>query len=194
MNYICYDKFTYIGSSVSSTELNINTRIVKAWTAIVRLSVIWKSHLIDKIKRSFFQSAVVSILLYGYTTWTLTKRMEKRLDSNYTRIPRAILNKSGRQHLTKQQLYNHRPLIMKTIKVRRTRHAGHCKRSKNELVRDVLPWTPSNGRANAGQPTKTYIQQLCADMKCGSKDLPEAIDDREGGQERVRDIRADGTT
>ena len=49
---------------------------------------------IDKIKRSFFQAAVVSILLYGCTTWTLTKRMEKKLDGNYTRMLRAILNKS----------------------------------------------------------------------------------------------------
>ena len=32
------------------------------------------------MKRSFFQAAVVSILLYGCTTWTLTKRMEKKLD------------------------------------------------------------------------------------------------------------------
>ena len=45
-------------------------------------------------KRSFFQAAVVSILLYGCTTWTLTKRLEKKLDGNYTRMLRAILNKS----------------------------------------------------------------------------------------------------
>ena len=66
------DKFTYIGSSVSSTEKDIDTRLTKAWTAIDRLSIIWKSNLTDKMKRSFFQSAGVSILLYGCTTWTLT--------------------------------------------------------------------------------------------------------------------------
>ena len=72
------DKFTYLGSSVPSTENDINTRLAKAWTAIKRLSVTWKSTLTDKIKRSFFQAAVVLILLYGYTIWTLTKRMEKK--------------------------------------------------------------------------------------------------------------------
>ena len=45
------------------------------------------------MKRSFFQAAVVSILLNGCTTWTLTKRLEKKLDGNYTRMQRAILNK-----------------------------------------------------------------------------------------------------
>ena len=110
------DKFTYVGSSVSSTEKDIDTRLTKGWTAIDRLSVIWKSDLTDKMKRSFFQAAVVSILLYGCSTWTLTKRMEKKLDGNYTKMLRAILNKSWRQHLTKHQLYSHLPPITKTIK------------------------------------------------------------------------------
>ena len=132
------DKFTYLGSSVSSTENDIDTRLTKAWTAIDRLSIIWKSDLNDEMKRSFFQAAVVSILLYGCTTWTLTKRLEKKLDGNYTRMLRAILNKSWRQHPTKRQLYGHLPPITKTIQVRRARHAGHCWRSKDELVSDVL--------------------------------------------------------
>ena len=72
------DKFTYLGSSVSSTEKDIDTRLAKAWTAIDKLSIIWKSDLTDKMKRNFFQVAVVSILLYGCTTWTLTKQPEKQ--------------------------------------------------------------------------------------------------------------------
>ena len=144
------DKFTYLGSSVESTEKDIETRLTKAWTAINRLSIIWKSDLIDKMKRSFFQAAVTSILLYGCTIWTLTKRLEKKLDGNYTRMLRAILNKSWRQHPTRHQLYGHLPPIMKTIQVRRTRHAGHCWRSRDELIRDVLLWTPTHGRAKAG--------------------------------------------
>ena len=71
--------------------------------------IIWKSDLTDKMKRSFFQAAVTSILLYGCTTWTLTKRLEKKLDGNYTRMLRAILNKSCRQHPTRHQLYGHLP-------------------------------------------------------------------------------------
>ena len=99
------DKFTYLGSSVESTEKDIETKLTKAWTAINRLSIIWKSDLTDKMKRSFFQAAVTSILLYGCTTWTLTKRLEKKLDGNYTRMLRAILDKSWRQHPKRHQLY-----------------------------------------------------------------------------------------
>ena len=116
----------------------LKSRLTKAWTAINRRSIIWKSDLTDKMKRSFFQAAVASILLYGCTTWTLTKRLEKRLDGNYTRMLRATLNKSWRQHPTRHQLYGHLPPITKTIQVRRTRHAGHCWRSRDELISDVL--------------------------------------------------------
>ena len=154
------DKFTYQGSSDSSNEKDIDTQLTKAWTAIGTLSIIWKSDLTDKMKRSFFQAAVVSILLYGCTTWTLTKRLEKKLDSNYTGMLRAILNKSWRQHPTKHQLYGHLLPITKNIQVRRTRHAGHCWRSRDELISDVLLWTPKYGRAKAGRPSRTYIQQL----------------------------------
>ena len=132
------------------------------------------------MKRSFFRAAVVSILLYGYTRWTLTKRMEKKLDGNYARMLQAILNKSWRQHSTKQQLYGHLPSITKTIKIRRTRHAGHCGRSRDQLISDVLLWTPSHGRAKAGRPTRTNIQQFCADTGCSLEELPEVMVDREG--------------
>ena len=165
------------------------TRLAKAWTAIDWLSVVWKSDLTDKMKRSFFQAAVISILLYGCTTWTLTKLMEKKVCSNYTRKLRAILNKSWRQHPTKQQLYGH--LSQKTIKIRWTRHAGHCWRSRDELISDVLMWTPSHGQAKAGCPARTYIQQLCADTGCSPEGLSKAMDDKEGLRERVRNIRAD---
>ena len=120
--------------------------------------------------------------------------MEKKLDSNYTRMLRAILNKSWRQLPTRYQLYGHLPPITETIKVRRTRHAGHCWRSRDELISDVLLLTPSHGPVKARRPSRTYLQQLCADTGCSSEYLQEAMDDWEEWWERVRDIRAGGTT
>ena len=146
------------------------------------------------MKPSFFQAAVVSILLYGCTTWTLTKQLEKKLDGNYTRMLRTILNKSWSQHPTKYQLLGHLLPIIKTIQVKRTRHAGHCWRSRDELISDVLLWTLTYGRVKAGRPARTYIQQLCEDTGCSPEDLPEAMNDREKWRERVRDISAGSTT
>ena len=75
-----------------------------------------------------------------------------------------------------------------------TRHAGHCWRSRDELISDVLLWTPTHGHTKAGRPARTYIQQLCKDMGCSPEDLPEAMNNREKWRERVRDIRATSTT
>ena len=114
--------------------------------------------------------------------------MKKKLDGNYTRTLRAILNKSWRQQPKNQQLYGYQPTITKTIKIRRTRPAGHCWRSMDELISDVLLWTPSHERAKARRPALTYIQQLCADTRCSPEDLPEGV------AERVRDICANSAT
>ena len=131
----------------------------------------------------------MSILLYGCTTWTLTKRLEKKLDGNYTRMMRAISNRSWQQHPTRRQLYGHLPPITKNIQARRTRHAGHCWRSKDEIVSGVLLWTPAYGQSKAGRPARTFIQQLCDDKGCNPEDLAKAMNDREMWRERVRDIR-----
>ena len=131
---------------------------------------------------------VVSIPLYGCTTWTLTKRIEKNLDGNCTRMLRAILNKSRKQHPTKQQLYL--PPISKTIQIRQTRYTWHYWRNKDELMRDVLLWNSSHGRACVGRPTRTYQQQLCTETGCSLEDLPGTMDNRDERQERVKDIRS----
>ena len=135
----------------------------------------------------------MSILLYGCTRWMLTKRREKKLDGNYIRMLWAILNKSWRQHPTKQQLYGHLLPLTKIIQIRRTRHAGYRWRSNGELISGVLQWTPSHGRAKVERPTRTYIQQFCADTGCSLEDL-RAINDRGGWRERVRKIRASSAT
>ena len=135
---------------------------------------------------------------YEFVTMSLHQKTvhgdKKKLDGNHTRMLWAILNKSCRQHPTRHQLYGHLPPVMKTIQVRWTRHTGHCWRSQDELISDVLLWTPAYGQAKAGWPAWTYIQQLCEDTGCSPEDLPEAMNDREKWRERVRDIRASSTT
>ena len=97
-------------------------------------------------------------------------------------------------HPARQQLYGHQPPNTKTIQVRRTRHAGHWWRSRDELIRDILLWTPSHGREKAWQPARTYIQHLYADKGCRLEDPPGAMDDKDGMQEGVKEIHAGGAT
>ena len=59
-------------------------------------------------------------------------------DDNYTRMLHAVLNKSWKQHPTKQQLYGQLPPISQTIQVRQTKLVQHSWRSKDELQIPVL--------------------------------------------------------
>ena len=79
----------------------------------------------------------------------------------------------------KKQQYGHLPPITKTIQIRQTRYSGHCWRSKDELISNVLLWIPSHRQAKVGQPARTYLQQLCVDTGCSLEDQLRVIDDRD---------------
>ena len=76
------------------------------------------------------------------------------------------------------------------IKERRTRFAGHCYRSKDEVVSDLILWTPKHGQAKVGRPSKTYTKQLTEDDDCQLEDLPRAMEDRQYWRGRVNMVRA----
>ena len=105
--------YTYLYPKLLSNHINI--RPGKALTVIDWLSIISKSDISNKIKQDIFQTAVVSILLYGCTTWTPTKRIKKTLDGNSTRMLPVIMNKFWKQNPIKQLLYDHLPPLSKTI-------------------------------------------------------------------------------
>ena len=168
-------------------ENEINILLVKAWSAIDRLAIIWKFDLFNKIKQDFFHSVAVSILHYGCTIWMLMKHIEK----SYMRttqecyIQCAILIKSCKQHPHKTALYGYLPPISQTIQVRQTIHSKYCWRSKDKIVNNILLWTPTHGHAFVVWPAKTCIHQVCMDTGFGLEDLPGAIHDRDWWQEQV---------
>ena len=67
---------------------------------------IGKYDLSDNIKQDIFQDVVVSVLLYSYITWTLTKNMEKKPVGSMLECCK-ILEAAP----FKQRLYDHFPPI-----------------------------------------------------------------------------------
>ena len=106
----------------------------------------------------------------------------------------VILNKSWKLHPSKQLQYAHLPPISKTIQKRWTRYGGHCWRSKEELISNILLWASSHGRVSVGRLTRTYLQQLWTDTECCQEDQLEAMDDRVEWRARVWEIRASCVT
>ena len=187
------DDFTYLGSHLASTEKDIIIRIGKAWAALNKLNVIWKSNLDRNLKIEFFRATVESVLLYGSSTWTLKKSLENRLNGNYTRMLRAVLNVSWSQHVTNTDLYRNMPKVTTTILKRRLRFSGHCWRSNEELIHQALLWHPKHGKRNRGRPVRSYIDQLEKDTGLNRTELPTAMEDRIAWRELVDDIRVSST-
>ena len=98
------EDFVYLGSWVNSSKKDIEVRIVIAWSALAKMDTIWKSKMNKQLKIQFFRSTVETVLLYGSSSWTLTKSLTMKLYSTYTRLIRAALNVSWRQHMTNKEL------------------------------------------------------------------------------------------
>ena len=77
--------------------------------------------------------------------------------------------------------------------LRRTRYARHCWRNQDELISDILLWTPIYEHTTVGWPARTYLHQLCADTGCILENLQRAMN-RDGWGERTREIHAVSVT
>ena len=148
------DQFIHLSRNISSTENNVNICILKVWTAVNRLIIIWKSNLwFNKTKQNktgFFQAVAMSVLLCGCTAWILMKQ-RKILDGNYTRMLHDVWNKSYKaavvQPLT-THLTNHPSKTCWTL-------LG----SKNKLTSCIL-WTATYGPTSIGRPAKSNISSV----------------------------------
>ena len=123
--------------------------------------------------------------MYGCTTWMQTKCIEKHKMGTTQECYELFWTNPGSSNPIKQQMYCYLPPILKTIRVRQTRHAGHSRRSKDELISNILLWTSTHGRASVDRLARTYIHRLCANTRCSLEDPPGAIDDRDEWQERT---------
>ena len=155
--------FNYLGSWVDSKERDISSRKAKAWQALNKMDNIWKSQLSRTIKLLLFLATVVSILLYGSETWSLTVAEEKRLDGTYTRMLRKVLNISWKDKITNRELYGEAEKLSTIIQRRRLQLAGHVYRDENSPARHLVTWIPKHGKTTQGRPTGTYIDTLLRD-------------------------------
>ena len=130
--------FKYLGSWLASSSTDLNIRIAQAWSAHNKLDKVWKSTLTRNMKIRLFQSLVLSILLYGAETWTLTKTLQRKLDGVFTRMLRRTLGLTWEDKVPNRELYGDIPTLSSEIRQRRLRFAGHCWRRKDELCSQIL--------------------------------------------------------
>ena len=176
--------YVYLGSYISSSEKDFMTRKGMAWTACNSLHKIWTSNLSRDFKLKIFKAAIEPILLYGSETWTLSKRLEKRLDGTYTRLLMRVQHLSWKNHPTKQLIYRNLPPVSTIVKSRRVQFAGHCFRAENEIISTLLLWKPSQSRGRS----LSYPAVISRDTGIIEQELGQVMMDREVWRNIVNSI------
>ena len=170
--------FQYLGSWVDESEKDFKIRKALAWKACNKMRTLWKSNLSASLKISFFRAAVESILLYGAEGWTLSNRLEARLDGCYTRLLMMVLNLNWKDHPTREEIYAGLPKISEIVRGRRLNFAAHCVRRLKEPVSQLVFWTPTQGRRAQGRPRLTYPTLLSKDAGISQHELRNLMQDR----------------
>ena len=113
---------------------------------------------------------VVQLLLCGCTTWTLTKRMKKKLDGNYSRMLRTILNKSWRSLLIAAQNNAIRTIYVKA-KVDNSQQNSKCRlccdrdETINHTARECRKFAQKEYKTRHKWVRKVIHWELCKKFK-----------------------------
>ena len=159
--------FIYLGSWCTK-DRDINTRKALAWKSLHKLNKVWSSSMSRDIKLQLFRATTETILLYGSSTWTLTKDEEKSLDGTYTRMLRKVLNIDWSDKISNTALYGSLSRVSETIRQRRLKLAGHVFRDKSSPAHLTVTWLPSHGYANRGKPPTSFVDTLINDTSAST--------------------------
>ena len=166
------NNFKYLGSIVSndtSMDDEITARIAKATAAFGRLvKRLWTNRGIRlNTKIGVYKAAVLSSLLYGCETWTLTKKQVKRLEIFHQTTLRKIARirwfhkKTNYEVLSTCNISSLQSMIDKA----KLRWTGHVARMKNNCIPKALLY----GRLATGAPKRgnhnTYINSVKSTLR-----------------------------
>ncbi|KAL8580775.1 hypothetical protein ACOMHN_018447 [Nucella lapillus] len=98
------DSFKYLGSIITkdgSSTKEARTRLSLASSAMTKLDTIWKSNTISlPVTIRLYKLLVISILLYGYKSWTLNAETERQLQAFEHKWYRKLLRIHYSEHKT----------------------------------------------------------------------------------------------
>jgi hypothetical protein len=191
------DDFKYLGSMMSSSLADLNTRRGQAWGAFWNMKTLWHSFEIPlSLKIRIFQATCLSILLYGSEAWSITKAMSSRLDSFATSCYRYMLNIKRTDHICNEVILEKvgQPSLSTIVKQRQLRWLGHTLRSDLDGIsrRYALYWPP-HGKRKRGRPRllyHKYIEQLTG--KTNIEEITNLAQDRVGWRGLAVDCTAAG--
>ena len=116
-------------------------------------------------------------------------QMRNRPDGTYTRMLRAVVGVSWKEHKTNKKLYGNNPKITDTLMIRRLRFIERCWRKKDEVISELLLLEPKHGARKRGRPATTYVDQLRNDTGLSIAELKSIMGNRKEWMKLVNRVR-----
>ena len=163
------DSFKYLGATLTkdgSSVKEVKARLSLATAAMTRLSTIWKSSSIGfLVKLKLYKSLVVSILLYGCESWTLTADLERRIQAFEHKCLRKLLHISHTEHKTNEFvrqlvfiLAGKQEPLLAVVKRRKLAWYGHI--SRHDTLSKTIFQGTVEGKRSRGRPRKSWSDNV----------------------------------
>ncbi|KAJ4425988.1 hypothetical protein ANN_27614 [Periplaneta americana] len=175
--FLQVEKFKYLGATVTNindTREEIKRRINMGNACYYSVEKLLSSSLLSKnLKVRIYKTVILPVLLYGCDTWTLTLREEHRLRVFENKVLRKIFGAKRDEvtgelrklHNTELHALYSSPDIIRNIKSRRLRWAGHVARmGKSRNAYRVLVGRPE-GKRSLGRPRRRWEDNIKMDLR-----------------------------
>jgi len=175
------DEFCCLGSIIqdnSSCDKDIGARLGKANGVLGRLTNIWRKNglsLCTKIR--LYEALVLSTLLYGAETWSLSVSNTKKLEAAHHRWQRKILKISWKDMITNKAVRETtgQDTLESVIRERRLR-CHVCRMDSNRTARQAMDWIPSDFKKKRRRPRVSWTSTIKKDLNLLGLTWEEALD------------------
>ena len=162
------EAFKYLGSYVSLKHgdlQEVNCKLAEGRQRFANFQNLWKSKQLSvHLKCNLYKALVLSAVLYSSETWTLSKLMERKLESFHCRCPLRILRVSYLEKATNEEIMSRSrmPQLSTMIMLKRIKWYGHIRRMEpGRLARSAFDWDPPDQYVHArrapGGQRKTWM-------------------------------------
>ena len=162
--------------------------------------MLWRSKTTPiELKIKMFKATCLSIILYGCEGWTLTKKLEDKLNSFTTSCYRIILSIKRMNFISNEEVLKRvkQDLLIQLIQQRQLHFLGHILRKpENELVNRYALFHTKHGKRKPGRPKLMFHQNIASVISQAYPPTPEEIrrmaQDRKAWKKLVTDCSAVG--